>query len=165
MSVRPFISLGVWTDGRTASAVCSRTVRGRSIGDSRRNQTRTVGAGKSLKRPGVEPVFPEQSQAINYAAESRVLSRRRDSDSGFERRHRAYNSVQRGRPKERSSVIHKKASLFTETPGQPHGLTNCREICSSEHMRAIIRRVTILLRRNRVVRVVQLEFNLWPKSR
>jgi hypothetical protein len=28
---------------------------------------RIAGVGKFLKRPGIEPVFPEKRQAINYA--------------------------------------------------------------------------------------------------
>jgi len=35
--------------------------------DDYRNQDRTVTAGKSLRAPGVEPVFPEKDHAIDYA--------------------------------------------------------------------------------------------------
>ncbi len=40
---------------------------------------------KAFEAPGVEPVFLNQQDAIDYATESRVLSLWRDSRSGFNR--------------------------------------------------------------------------------
>jgi hypothetical protein len=41
---------------------------------------------KVFEASGVEPVFPEKDQAINYAQKPRELSLRRDSRFGFERK-------------------------------------------------------------------------------
>jgi len=41
---------------------------------------------KAFEAPGVEPVFLNQQDAIDYATESRVLSLWRDSRSRFNRR-------------------------------------------------------------------------------
>ncbi len=50
---------------------------------------------KVFEAPGVEPVFPEKRQAINYATGARVLSLRRDSHPRFERQCRARDPVRR----------------------------------------------------------------------
>ena len=51
---------------------------------------------KVFESPGVEPVFPEKRQAINYA-EGRACFRSGEiSDFGFDRQCRTHHSVQRG---------------------------------------------------------------------
>jgi len=48
---------------------------------------------KVFEAPGVEPVFPEKRQEINYAEKLRKFSFRRDSHPRFERQCRARYSV------------------------------------------------------------------------
>jgi hypothetical protein len=50
---------------------------------------------KVFEAPGVEPVFPEKQQAINYAENRAWVSLRRNSHFGFERQCRTRHSVQR----------------------------------------------------------------------
>jgi len=53
---------------------------------------------KVFEAPGVEPVFLEINQAINYAENPRELSLRRDSHFGFKRQsrtHYAFNEMDR----------------------------------------------------------------------
>jgi hypothetical protein len=66
--------------------------------------------------PGVEPVFPEKDQAIDYARKSRLLSLRRGPDFRFKGKCRAHHSLRRCESKAVNAVseTHEHAGDFKE---------------------------------------------------